>query len=446
MNPAAHRNEDNALAPVLYMALELSNKSWRLTFGDGAKRRQVAVPAADLAKLACAVAKAKEHFGMPASARVVSCYEAGRDGFWLHRYLRSVGIENEVIDAASIEVNRRLRHVKTDRLDGERLLAKLIRHHTGERDGWSVVRAPSLEEEDARRLHRELERLKRERLAHRVRMQSLLVVQGIRVMSKDAAQLRLETLTLWDGRSLPGELRCELDREVERLALVERQIAALEAERRERLREPKTDAERSIGQLMRLGEIGPPSGRLLGGGWGRERLAGVPLPPQERSQPVVPQTLRRRGPAHAPHRHRCAGAAIAHCAVALSRRRRDSRGRTAHCLADLTPQGSQGQELVALKVGRSARDLPGPRNVRRRPDRGGASSESGSSCPLGADAASGARPTTPTRIEGGDERIALTLPIQPGQPTLKSLVGKKMAGAPQFRVRTRTEPRTCTLC
>lgn len=263
MNPAALRSEDSASASVLYMALELSNKSWRLAFGDGTKRRQVSVPAADLAKLACAVAKAKEHFGMPASARVVSCYEAGRDGFWLHRHLRSVGIENEVIDAASIEVSRRLRHVKTDRLDGERLLAKLIRHHTGERDGWSVVRAPSPEEEDARRLHRELERLKRERLAHRVRIQSLLVVQGIRVVSKDAGNLRLETLTLWDGGSLPGELRCELEREVERLALVERQIAALEAERRERLREPKTDAERSIVQLMSLGAIGPTSAWLL---------------------------------------------------------------------------------------------------------------------------------------------------------------------------------------
>ena len=263
MNPAALRNEDNASAPVLYMALELSNKSWRLALGDGTKRRQVSVPAADLAKLACAVAKAKEHFGMLASARAVSCYEAGRDGFWLHRHLRSVGIENEVIDAASIEVNRRLRHVKTDRLDGDRLLAKLIRHHTGERDGWSVVRAPSLEEEDARRLHRELERLKRERLAHRLRIQSLLVVQGIRGMSKEAAGLQLETLTLWDGRALPGELRCELEREVERLALVERQIAALEAERRERLREPKTDAERSIVQLMSLGAIGPTSAWLL---------------------------------------------------------------------------------------------------------------------------------------------------------------------------------------
>ena len=138
MNAATHGTEVNVSAPVLYMALELSNKTWRLALSDGAKRRQVAVPAADLMKLTEAVAKAKERFGMPASARVVSCYEAGRDGFWLHRHLRSVGIENQVVDAASIEVSRRLRQVKTDRLDGERLLVKLIRHHTGERGGWSM--------------------------------------------------------------------------------------------------------------------------------------------------------------------------------------------------------------------------------------------------------------------------------------------------------------------
>ena len=91
MNPATHGMEGNATAPVLYMALELSNKRWRLAFGDGVKRRQASVPAADLAKLACAVTRAKERFGLPASARVLSCYEAGRDGFWLHRHLRSVG-------------------------------------------------------------------------------------------------------------------------------------------------------------------------------------------------------------------------------------------------------------------------------------------------------------------------------------------------------------------
>ncbi len=263
MNLATQGSEGSASAPVLYMALELSNKTWRLAFSDGAKRRQVTVPAADLMKLACAVAKAKEHFGMPASARVVSCYEAGRDGFWLHRHLRSIGVENEVVDAASIEVNRRLRHVKTDRLDGERLLAKLIRHHAGERGGWSLVHVPSVEEEDTRHLHRELERLKRERLAHRVRMQSLLVTQGVRMTIKGSARLRLETLASWDGRALPTELRAELERERERLALIERQIAQLEGARRERLQNPRTEAERRIVHLMRLGAIGPASAWLL---------------------------------------------------------------------------------------------------------------------------------------------------------------------------------------
>jgi transposase len=255
--------EGNAPAPVLYMALELSNRSWRLAFGDGAKHRQVSVPAADLAALAGAVTKAKERFKMPASVRVVSCYEAGRDGFWLHRHLVSIGIENQVVDAASIEVSRRLRHVKTDRLDGERLLAKLIRHHAGERGGWSVVRVPSIEEEDARHLHRELERLKRERLAHRVRIQSLLVTQGVRLTIKRALGLRLGSLTLWDGKHLPVELKAELERERERLVLVERQIEQLEATRRERLQNPRCEAERRVVHLMRLGAIGPTSAWLL---------------------------------------------------------------------------------------------------------------------------------------------------------------------------------------
>jgi hypothetical protein len=92
MNPATHATEGGATAPVLYMALELSNRTWRLALSDGAKRRQVAVPAADLLKLCEAVAKAKERFGMPASARVLSCYEAGRDGFWLHRHLVSLRV------------------------------------------------------------------------------------------------------------------------------------------------------------------------------------------------------------------------------------------------------------------------------------------------------------------------------------------------------------------
>src|SRR5258708_26499173 len=259
MNPATQGMEGNVSAPVLYRGREMSSKSWRLALSDGAKRRQVVVPAANLMKLFEAVAKAKERFGMPASARVVSCYEAGRDGFWLHRHLRSVSIENEVVDAASIDVSRTLRHVKTDRLHRDRLLAKLIRHHAGERGGWSVVRVPSVEEEDARHLHRELGRLKRERIAHRVRMQSLLVTQGVRMTIKGSARPRLGTLTLWDGRALPLELKAELERERERLVLVERQIEQLEAARRDRLSSPRTGAERRIVHLVRLWGVSPRS-------------------------------------------------------------------------------------------------------------------------------------------------------------------------------------------
>jgi transposase len=204
MNPTTHGSEGNAAVPVLYMALELSDRSWKLALSDGTKRRRESVPAADLAALAGAVSKAKERFRLPASARVVSCYEAGRDGFWLHRHLVSVGIENQVVDAASIEVSRRLKHVKTDRLDGERLLAKLMRYHAGERGGWSVVRVPSIEEEDARRLHRELERLKRERLAHRCRIQGLLVTQGVRLPFRRALALRLGGYRTLDPRPSAG--------------------------------------------------------------------------------------------------------------------------------------------------------------------------------------------------------------------------------------------------
>jgi len=277
MNAAAHRVEGNANAAVLYMALELSNTTWKVVFGDGARRRQVAVPAGELVKLQQAVAEAKERFGLASSTRVLSCYEAGRDGFWLHRHLRSVGIENEVVDSSSIEVSRRLRRAKTDRLDGDRLLAKLMRYHAGEREGWSVLRVPSIEDEDARRLHRELARLKRERLAHRCRIQSLLVIHGVRAKVNGTIGARLEALTLWDGSALPPELKRELEREAQRLVMVENQIAQLEATRRERLRSPRTPSEQRVVQLMRLGGDRPVE--RVAPGDGVLRLAGLSQPP-----------------------------------------------------------------------------------------------------------------------------------------------------------------------
>ena len=141
---------DQACTMVLFVALELSDKKWKLALSDGNKRRLVTITAGDLVALGEAGAKAKARFGMPGDVPIVSCYEAGRDGFWLHRYLVHCGVANVVVDASSIEVNRRARRAKTDRVDVEQLLRLLIRYHHGEKRVWSVVHVPSVEEEDAR--------------------------------------------------------------------------------------------------------------------------------------------------------------------------------------------------------------------------------------------------------------------------------------------------------
>ncbi len=220
---------DQACQTVLFVALELSDKKWKLAFSDGNKRRIVTITAGDLVTLGEAVAKAKARFGMHGVVPIVSCYEAGRDGFWLHRYLGHCGVANVVVDASSIEVNRRARRAKTDRVDVEQLLRLLIRYHHGEQRVWSVVHVPSVEEEDARRLHRELERLKKERTGHRNRIQALLVSLGVRLQPRHDLLERLEAARLWDGSALPLDLQAEVRREDARLRLVDEQIRALEA-------------------------------------------------------------------------------------------------------------------------------------------------------------------------------------------------------------------------
>ena len=125
------------------------------------------------------IRRAKERFDLPAQARVASCFEAGRDGFWLHRYLVSIDVESRVMDSASIEVNRRRRRAKTDRLDAIQLVDQLRQHEAGERKRWSVVRVPSVAAEDLRQLGRELESLKKERTEHSNRIRALLAAQGV---------------------------------------------------------------------------------------------------------------------------------------------------------------------------------------------------------------------------------------------------------------------------
>jgi len=166
----------------------------------------------------------------------VSCYEAARAGFWLHRFLVAEGIDNRVVDAASIEVSRRRRHVKTDRMDAERLLRLLVREALGEEHVWAVVRVPTPEDEDRRHLHRELLTAKRDRTRVTNRIQGLLANHGLRITWRRPLLPQLDALRLWDGTRLPVALRARIEREWERVELLNRQIQALEAVRREAIR------------------------------------------------------------------------------------------------------------------------------------------------------------------------------------------------------------------
>ena len=217
---------------VLYMALELSNAKWRLAFGDGRRQRQVVIASGDIDALQEQIGRTKEKWGLPVEAAVVSCYEAGRDGFWVHRQLERLGIGNRVVDAASIEVSRRARRAKTDRLDAQALLEKLMRYEAGERRVWRVVRVPPKAWEDLRQLHRERGQLLRERTRHRNRLTSKLVAQGIRLPVRQDFVQRLEAVRLFDGQPLPAHLKAGLCREWARLQLVEAQLRELEREMR----------------------------------------------------------------------------------------------------------------------------------------------------------------------------------------------------------------------
>jgi transposase len=252
---------------VLYVALELSNRTWKLgmSVGFGQKARERNVPAGDLVRFSEEIHQAKKRFGLPKAAPVYSCYEAGRDGFWLHRFLEAEGLENVVVDPSSIEVSRRKRRAKTDHLDVHGLLKLLMRYWLGEPKVLSVVRVPSVEAEDNRHLHRELQQLKRERTQHINRIKGLLVGVGVRLhLRRRGVLAELEQARLWDGARLPPALHCRLVREQERLELVQRQIHELEAERKESLRECRSEEVEKVRRLMALRGIGANGAWLLG--------------------------------------------------------------------------------------------------------------------------------------------------------------------------------------
>ncbi|MEJ8852897.1 hypothetical protein WKW82_40425, partial [Variovorax rhizosphaerae] len=173
---AVQQTEKTAVQGDLYISFELGDKSWKLTASDGRpSSSRYNLEAGDTDAVVRCVAKARARCKLGLESAVHSCYEAGRDGWWLHRWLIKQGVDNIVVDSSSIEVNRHAKQAKTDRLDGDKLLAMLLRHHRGDRV-WSVVREPTPQDEDARRTHRELARLTQERVSHTNRIGSLLVL------------------------------------------------------------------------------------------------------------------------------------------------------------------------------------------------------------------------------------------------------------------------------
>jgi transposase len=186
------------------------------------------VSAADWAGIDRALSAARQHFGLPTSGPVVSCCEAGRDGFWIHRALEARGIANRVVDSSSIEVNRRARRLKTDRIDAIKLVQMLVRVWAGEVGVWREVRVPPLAVEGARHLSRERTALKQERTRLINQLRSWLVTMGTRLPGR-RPEGWWARVTDWTGSPLPPALQQRLARTATRLALVAEQIATIEA-------------------------------------------------------------------------------------------------------------------------------------------------------------------------------------------------------------------------
>jgi transposase len=199
---------------------------------------------------------AKKRFRLSAASTVVSCYEAGRDGFWLHRFLEAEGIENRLVDSSSIEVKRRARRAKTDRMDTLRLLGLLMRYEAGERTAWHVVRVPSDAEEDGRQLHRELLTAKRDHTRVTNRIRGLLANQGLEIDFTGDVVAQFRALRRWDGSGLPAALRRRLEREWEKAQFLTQQIQALLRERRKLIREGADPAMAKVLRLAHLKGVG----------------------------------------------------------------------------------------------------------------------------------------------------------------------------------------------
>ncbi len=237
------------ISKALVFSLELGARKWLATFGargvDRTVRREV--PASDAGAIRAAMAWARARLGLPADSAAFSCHEAGRDGFHPHRLLESLGVGDIMVDPSSILVDRRRKRTKTDRIDGAMLLALLLRHLLAERreDRLSVVRIPTLQEEMNRMRDREIKGMKEEVQGLRNQVKSLEALMGVRRPARRTMAKAGEGVC-WDGSPLPPELKARIDRDLERLALLQRQIKELERARVQQTRPRKASSAKPV--------------------------------------------------------------------------------------------------------------------------------------------------------------------------------------------------------
>jgi len=256
MTATTHRTQSSG-SQTLFLSLELSKSTWRITssIGPGLSPRERQVAAGSAAAVVAELAHAKRRFGLSADAPVRSCYEAGRDGFWVHRWLTQLGVDNVIVDSSSIEVPRRARRAKTDRIDGQKLLAMLLRVAGGERGVWKVVHVPSEAAEDQRHLARTLHAVKRDRTRAMNRIRSLLATQGVTVAG---SLLRFDVTRVrrWNGQPLLPGLHRRLAREGEHLAQLTAQLRACDVEQRAAVRRQHDNAAEQARRLRQLKGVG----------------------------------------------------------------------------------------------------------------------------------------------------------------------------------------------
>jgi transposase len=264
--PSAIRSDLGAI----FVSMELSRSTWLITSlspGGGEKMSKHSVPAGDVCTLLTrfSVLKQKAFARTGKSFPIIVIQEAGLDGFWIHRVLQNEGIESHVVDPASIATSRRRRRAKTDRIDGEALLRTLLAYKRGEPRVCAMVKAPSPDEEDRRRLCRERKVLIAERVKHVNRIKGLLFSQGVsgyEPLRRDRRR-RLDELRTGDGRPLPMHLKVQISRELDRLELLLEQIKAVEAERDALLAAQQVAAPGPVAMLLDIKGVGPEFAAIL---------------------------------------------------------------------------------------------------------------------------------------------------------------------------------------